>query len=179
MPVSLLSATCEACRLCRCGRPFSPAQPWARRDAPFSTGRWRYQCSLQARSSPSPSAARIVVLEGRDALIRLVPTLGHFLTHPALPRRYAACPQPAEPRRSYCATASTGSYDAPSKLACCASLEGYSCRSNCARGGSTSLDFAIRLVPRAHSGSTGAMCVSFLSHSACALGEQERPTVRR
>jgi len=26
---------------CRCGRPFSPAQPLARHDAPFPKGRWR------------------------------------------------------------------------------------------------------------------------------------------
>src|SRR5688572_6148212 len=68
-------------------------------------------------------------------------------------------------RRALCPTTSTHYINGTSKLACCASFEGYACRSHCARGGSTSLDFTIRLVPRAHSGSTGAMCVSFISYS--------------
>jgi hypothetical protein len=94
-------------------------------------------------------------------------------------------------RRALCPTTSTDYINGTSKLACCASFEGYACRSHCARGGSTSLDFTIRLVPRAHSGSRGAMCVSFIScsgvgvgraretnnrHSVCAYGEHKRPT---
>src|SRR5215831_11043557 len=38
----------------------------------------------------------------------------------------------------------------------------HPCRSHCARGGSTSLHFKIRLVPRAYSGSTGAIWVASL-----------------
>jgi hypothetical protein len=68
-------------------------------------------------------------------------------------------------RRALCPTTSIHYINGISKLACCASFEGYACRSHCARGGSTSLDFTIRLVPRAHSGSRGAMCVSFISCS--------------
>jgi hypothetical protein len=45
--------------------------------------------------------------KGWDACTRLVPRLGHFLTHPALPRRDTAYPQTVEPAWSCCTTAST------------------------------------------------------------------------
>ena len=116
-------------------------------------------------------------MEGCDALIRLVPRLGHFLTHPALPRRYAACPQPAEPRRSCCTTASTGSYDAPSKLACCAPWKGTHVAPTAPLDGLPSLLlvlYATRLIGlllRASTSTAQSVTISFTN--ACASGEHK------
>jgi hypothetical protein len=121
-------------------------------------------------------------LEGCDALIRLVPRLGHFLTHPALPRRYAACPQPAEPRRSCCTTASTGSYDAPSKLACCAPWKGTHVAPTAPLDGLPSLLlvlYATRLIGlllRASTSTAQSVTISFTMRARWASTRGQQPS---
>lgn len=71
----------------------------------------------------------------------------------------------------------------PSKLARVFLEEWHLYRSHCARGGSTSLNFTIRLIPCAHSGSTGAIRVSslfpFKAQSCHGLSERRSHILQR
>src|SRR6185503_5489802 len=59
-----VSATCSGCMVLSLWSTFSPAQPWARHDAPFFQGDGETQCS-KVRSNDPSKFARSFSLRGR------------------------------------------------------------------------------------------------------------------